>query len=651
VTEPKPNMLAQALLYAGAGVNVFPVSTNKTPLTGEGGFHHATTDREQIEQWWKQWPDAGIATPDFDVVDVDLYKPESKPTWDRIRDLIPKGRPHNRTGRGGLQFIFAPGTLREGKIGPGVDKRLAGRNYALLPPSRNEGGPYEAVVDLLFRHPKPAPAFPASERENGGRASPIDDVIPEGQRNETLASLAGSMRRRGMGEEAILAALQVTNRDRCRPPLPELDVRRIASSISRYAPADAKVRPSGDAPGTREKVPPPEPFPEPVQVEIVSLDSFLEEREDLPRALIGSSSNAFDPAGGLVIVGGLGGSTKTTFTVDGVAHFASGTPWCGYDVATPLRVLIIENEGPRAFFREKLRAKAEAWTGDPFRQNVYVLRGPWGMFDFRNPDHRGALRAAIDEHDVDLVVADPLTNLGMEGAGSLDDTGKFVRLLRACGLNDPERPVSFWLLHHLNKTKHRDVLQALSGAWDNWADTIVVLKADPEARLSVAAWGKVRYGSLPYDDQTTTFRWTDGYGYERIEKVERDIKAEVLAHLVANDRVTGWLPSEINKPKSKGGIAANIDAVKTALKELEVAGEVVEIDPLTAGRRKVAHPYRSTDSGAQSRYESDGVGTLLAPNSPTDSTSHSPVGGVDGVESVEGADSDPPSMQDEDTVL
>ncbi len=379
-------------------------------------------------------------------------------------------------------------------------------------------------------------------------------------------------------------------------------------------------------------------------VEIVSLDSFLAEREELPQALVGSSTDAFLPAGGLVIVGGLGGSTKTTFTVDGVAHFASSTRWCGKAVDAPLRTLIIENEGPRAFFREKLRAKVDAWESEPFRHNVYVLRGPWGLFDFRNADHREQLRAAIDEHNIDLVVADPLTNLGMEGAGSLDDTGKFVRFLRACGLHDPEHPVAFWLLHHLNKTKHRDVLQALSGAWDNWADTIIVLKGDHEARLSVVTWGKIRYGSLPYSEQVTTFRWTDGYGYERIEKVERDIKAEVLAHLASDDRESGWVPSEIAS-KNKGGIGANLDSVKVALKELETAGEVVEIDPLAAGRKKNAHVYRSADSGAPSRHESAGVGSLLAPDSRAYSTPDSPVGGAGGVELAESADSDPPSRQ------
>ena len=152
-------LLAAALRYAGAGVNVFPLN-GKAPMT-KHGFHDASHDRAQVEAWWTAHPDAGIGCPDFDAVDVDLYKPECAPTWERIRPLIPEGTPHNKTGGGGLQFLFAAGTLKDGKIGPGVDSRYAGRNYIVLPPSpHRSGGRYETIIDLLTHKPKPAPDFP-----------------------------------------------------------------------------------------------------------------------------------------------------------------------------------------------------------------------------------------------------------------------------------------------------------------------------------------------------------------------------------------------------------------------------------------------------------------------------------------------------------
>lgn len=76
------------------------------------------------------------------------------------------------------------------------------------------------------------------------------ELVIEGARNCALASMAGSMRRRGMGQEAILAGLLKENETRCAPPLPEAEVRNIAKSISRYAPeAEANEAPSSwDAP-------------------------------------------------------------------------------------------------------------------------------------------------------------------------------------------------------------------------------------------------------------------------------------------------------------------------------------------------------------------------------------------------------------------
>ena len=59
--------------------------------------------------------------------------------------------------------------------------------------------------------------------------------------DETLASLAGTMRRRGMGTEAIAAALLRENASRCAPPLPDEEVNRIARSVSRYQPEDTSI--------------------------------------------------------------------------------------------------------------------------------------------------------------------------------------------------------------------------------------------------------------------------------------------------------------------------------------------------------------------------------------------------------------------------
>ena len=57
------------------------------------------------------------------------------------------------------------------------------------------------------------------------------------------------MRRRGVDESAILAALLDTNRKRCAPPLDDGEVEKLARSISQYAP-EPDARPGQEAGGS-----------------------------------------------------------------------------------------------------------------------------------------------------------------------------------------------------------------------------------------------------------------------------------------------------------------------------------------------------------------------------------------------------------------
>ena len=101
--------------------------------------------------------------------------------------------------------------------------RLISRVGALFDPSilRNNG----------------AGAEPATAREATSKVPANNGQIGEGGRNKHLASLAGTMRRRGMSETAILAALFEENQISCSPPLPDKELKTIARSVGRYSPA------------------------------------------------------------------------------------------------------------------------------------------------------------------------------------------------------------------------------------------------------------------------------------------------------------------------------------------------------------------------------------------------------------------------------
>src|SRR5262249_54881192 len=71
-------------------------------------------------------------------------------------------------------------------------------------------------------------------------ASPADSTklsaraIPQGQRNTHLTSLAGSLRRTGLSQAAMIAALKAENVAKCDPPLDDAEVEKIAANIGRY---------------------------------------------------------------------------------------------------------------------------------------------------------------------------------------------------------------------------------------------------------------------------------------------------------------------------------------------------------------------------------------------------------------------------------
>jgi hypothetical protein len=192
-------LLNAALDYAARGVPVLPVHTptiqpgrevacscgdpacgsiGKHPITAHG-LRDASTNREQVEWWWRRFPRAnvGLATGHlFDVLDVD------GPTGERSMARLSPGHPASRpgplvrTGRGGWHVYLAPTGLGNPKPRDleKVDWRGRG-GYVLAPPSRHASGRrYRWVRDL----DNPIPEVPAALRERLERPEPARPAVP-----------------------------------------------------------------------------------------------------------------------------------------------------------------------------------------------------------------------------------------------------------------------------------------------------------------------------------------------------------------------------------------------------------------------------------------------------------------------------------------
>jgi 5S rRNA maturation endonuclease (ribonuclease M5) len=247
----------------------------------------------------------------------------------------------------------------------------------------------------------------------------------------------------------------------------------------------------------------------------LGLDDFLAARSEVPPALIGDEEDVLLPAAGFLILGGRGGKGKTTLMVDAAFHLASGRDWLGFKVPRPLRVLIIENEGPQEMFRRKLEAKAAAWFHE-IRGAIFVHTFDWGGLDMRDKEQRRRLREHIAEYRIDLVSGDPLDSCGLEGVGSPEDTRAFMALAQEVGLH---RTVAFCFLHHVRKERTDDDVEALSGAWGGRPDTVLVLSAlaGQRSRLAVPKVRWSRRGKRPalilgFDPEIEGFDFRRGGG-------------------------------------------------------------------------------------------------------------------------------------------
>lgn len=237
-----------ALHYAQLGYKVFPCGNGTKIPACKHGCLDATTDEATIKAWWKHKPEAniGLATTGLVVIDID-GEYNLWPGEERMRTL--EG-PIAKTPRGG-KHIFFQGQAKNSasKIAHAVDVRGEG-GYVIVAPSQIGGSMYSwtrplvPAADLPKLPPwldldPPGRIQPSSMAPSNGEATGA--VVAEGSRNVAMASLAGSLRRIGLGESELMAAMTAANASRCKPPLPDSEITTIVRSIVRYEPDPLEV--------------------------------------------------------------------------------------------------------------------------------------------------------------------------------------------------------------------------------------------------------------------------------------------------------------------------------------------------------------------------------------------------------------------------
>jgi hypothetical protein len=251
-----------------------------------------------------------------------------------------------------------------------------------------------------------------------------------------------------------------------------------------------------------------------------SLEEFAALPEEVAEPLIGTPEDCVLPAGGMLLMYGDGGAGKTTLSMDALVHLASGSPWLGLPVSRPLRIVVIENEGPRGPLRAVLKRKLDSWEGADFAGNICMLVEPWARFTLSEARHRRDLAERVNTFEADVVMLGPLASIGAKGGGTPDDINEFLELVTSLR-SLCRRPFALWIIHHENRSGK------VSGAWERVPDTLLHVQAQGNGRTRLH-WQKVRWSSELHD-AAWNLAWNGTGGFLREESAKaRDYGSELL---------------------------------------------------------------------------------------------------------------------------
>ncbi len=264
----------------------------------------------------------------------------------------------------------------------------------------------------------------------------------------------------------------------------------------------------------------------------------------------------------MVVVYGTGGAGKTTLVLDLAVHLAAGEPWLGLVTPPrPLRIVWIENEGPRPMFRLKLREKLAAWTGGSLARRIHIHEHPWGRFNFRDAACQEALVQHLRDAEADVLVVGPVAKIGMQGGGTADEITEFMQLVENVQAGAGGR-VAVVLIHHENRAGQ------VSGAWEGFPDSLVHVQAQGHGRTRLY-WQKTRWSSTLHGTATNLL-WADGYSFTA--EAREDVTEETIADgiLAAVREIPGGSWSKI-RAKVKG----NATEAAAMRDRLLAAGQIV----------------------------------------------------------------------------
>jgi hypothetical protein len=238
--------------YLARGWCILPLrARSKRPLVSWEPLQSALPSVEQVVDWFRRWPDANIGIVTGEISNLVVLDIDPKHGGDASLERLERRfgplptTIEATTGGGGRHLYFAhPGGLTRNRTGlaQGIDLRGDG-GYIVAPPSIHPSGrpyawaagrsPEEVALAALPRWILLPSGGVRARRTLSDWRRLVHDGVPEGQRNSSIASLAGHLLWHQVDPEVVLELLLAWNRMRCRPPLEDAEVAQVVANIVR----------------------------------------------------------------------------------------------------------------------------------------------------------------------------------------------------------------------------------------------------------------------------------------------------------------------------------------------------------------------------------------------------------------------------------
>jgi RecA-family ATPase len=494
-----PTPLNAALKYAEAGYPVLPVhglrADGKTCACSKGskcrtpGKHpmidawqkNATTDKEQIREWFEKKPRAhvGILPPEGHyIIDVDPRNGGDETLDELIGDTKLPVTPEQNSGGGGYHYVFKYDGQLPGKLGDGIDVKAAGRGFVVAWPSAHASG--GAYTWRKGREPWTVPPATLPKRLRS---------VPAGTEEQPRTK---SFEELGPTLEQVREALRVLDADdydrwiafgqALKHDFDEdgYDLWLEWSQKSDKYPSDEEAREKWE---TFDK----NPDREPVTCRTILADAKKERAklkgtlaEVLEQGRIGSALHEDQPEedwvienaasrGTVTLLVGPGGVSKTMLALQASVHLAAGVPFGPFSPEKqPRRVVYVTYEDSRVQLLRRVRNMA-MHPATPFNaeqerlieENLRIVAPPpedatsWRLLlpsSDRNgvPEQTERVKwlAELREQGYDLLILD---SLALTHLCSENDTIAMAALMAALSGLAREANIAILALHHVPK--------------------------------------------------------------------------------------------------------------------------------------------------------------------------------------------------------